>query len=297
MTKLNINPGQGYTPIVPASQYDVGRELVFTIYDGSSPASIPSGTIATMVGTKPSGLGFTQLGTVSGNTVTVITTATMTEEGGHIPAELRLTYSGNNIGTANFIFAVEGSPHTSDTTDGDAETAKDLMTRAEEAVTEAEAASQAATAQAARAEAAADSIAEAGIDASTATAGQVPTANGSGSWSWADPEGGGTSDDIENASSVTGTTVSDALDTLSDEIANVASGQPVPVSTASGMVDTDTIYLYTGSETGYTHGHWYYHDGSTWVDGGEYGSGVYITVNGDRLVINTAVTDGNEVSY
>lgn len=238
MTKLNINPGQGYTPIVPASQYDVGRELVFTIYDGMVPASIPSGTVATMVGTKPSGLGFTQLGTVSGNTVTVTTTATMTEEGGHIPAELRLTYSGNNIGTANFIFGVEASPHPEDVTDGDAETAKDLMTRAEEAVTEAEAASQAATAQAARAEAAAEAISQAGIDTTGATAGQVPTANGSGGWSWEDPAGGGTSDDIENASSVSGSTVSDALNSLSDEI-----------TTESSRID-NIVALPEGSTTG-----------------------------------------------
>lgn len=221
MTKLNINPGQGYTPIVPASQYDVGRELVFTIYDGSSPANIPSGTIATMVGTKPSGLGFTQLGTVSGNTVTVITTATMTEEGGHIPAELRLTYSGNNIGTANFIFGVEASPHPEDVTDGDAETAKDLMTRAEDAVTEAESAAQSAAASAARAEAAA---AGAGLDATGAGANQVPTADGNGNWSWQDQQGGGgggsTSDDITNESSVSGETVTAALNSLSDEIAS-----------------------------------------------------------------------------
>lgn len=226
MIKLNINPGQGYTPIIEASQYDVGRELTFTIYNGSTPADIPSGTIATMVGTKPSGLGFTQLGTVSGNTVTVNTTATMTEEGGHIPAELRLTYSGNNIGTANFIFGVEASPHPDSVIDGDAETAKDIMTRAEEAVTEAETASQNATSAAERAEAAAEAAAQAGIDATGATAGQVPTANGAGGWSWQDQQGGGggsSSDDITNESNVSGSTVTDALDSLSDQIANEGS--------------------------------------------------------------------------
>lgn len=241
MAKLNINPGQGYTPIVPASQYDVGRELVFTIYDGSSPASIPSGTIATMVGTKPSGLGFTQQGTVSGNTVTVITTATMTEEGGHIPAELRLTYSGNNIGTANFIFGVEASPHPEDVTDGDAETAKDLMTRANEAVAAAATAAAAATESAEAAEAAAEAISQAGIDTTGATAGQVPTANGDGSWSWQDQQGGGgsTSDDISNESTVNGSTVTDALETLSDEIASEASTRQSAVSGVQSAVTSE----------------------------------------------------------
>lgn len=199
MIKLNLKPGQGYTPIAAASQYDVGRELVFTIYDGMTPASIPSGTIATMVGTKPSGLGFTTLGTVYGNEVTVVTTATMTAEGGHIPAELRLTYNGKNIGTANFVFGVEPSPHPEDVTDGDAETARDLMTRAEDAVTEAESAAQSAAASAARAE---EAAAGAGLDATGAGANQVPTADGNGNWSWQNQQGGGgggsTSDDITN---------------------------------------------------------------------------------------------------
>lgn len=221
MAKLNINPGQGYTPIISASQYDVGRELEFVIYDGNTPASIPSGTNATMVGTKPSGLGFTENCSVYGNTVTVLTTATMTEEGGHIPAELRLTYNGKNIGTANFIFGVEPSPHPDDVIDGDTETAKDLMTRAEEAVTEAETAAESAAAAATRAE---EAAAGAGLDATGAGANQVPTANGSGGWSWQDQQGGGgggesTSDDITNESTVSGETVTDALETLSGEIA------------------------------------------------------------------------------
>lgn len=273
MIKLNLKPGQGYTPIAAASQYDLGRELVFTIYDGMTPASIPSGTIATMVGTKPSGLGFTTLGTVYGNEVTVVTTATMTAEGGHIPAELRLTYNGKNIGTANFVFGVEPSPHPEDVTDGDAETARDLMTRAEDAVTEAESAAQSAAASAARAE---EAAAGAGLDATGAGANQVPTADGNGNWSWQNQQGGGgggsTSDDITNESSVSGETVTAALNSLSGEIANLEGGGAVPVSTVAQMSDTTKIYLYTGSETGYTAGHWYYYDGSAWVDGGEYGA-------------------------
>lgn len=272
MIKLNLKPGQGYTPIAAASQYDVGRELVFTIYDGMAPASIPSGTIATMVGTKPSGLGFTTLGTVYGNEVTVVTTATMTAEGGHIPAELRLTYNGKNIGTANFVFGVEPSPHPEDVTDGDAETARDLMTRAEDAVTEAESAAQSAAASAARAE---EAAAGAGLDATGAGANQVPTADGNGNWCWQNQQGGGgggsTSDDITNESSVSGETVTDALNALSGEIANLEGGAPTPAATVSAMVDTTKIYLYTGSETGYNAGHWYYYSGGQWVDGGQYG--------------------------
>lgn len=84
--------------------------------------------------------------------------------------------------------------------------------------------------------------------------------------------GGGTSDDITNASTVTGSTVSDALETLSGEIANLEGGAPTAVSTVAQMVDTTKIYLYTGSESGYTAGHWYYYSGGAWTDGGVYGA-------------------------
>jgi hypothetical protein len=95
------------------------------------------------------------------------------------------------------------------------------MTRAEDAVTEAESAAQSAAASAARAE---EAAAGAGLDATGAGANQVPTADGNGNWSWQDQQGGGgggsTSDDITNESSVSGETVTDALDSLSGEIAN-----------------------------------------------------------------------------
>lgn len=55
--------------------------------------------------------------------------------------------------------------------------------------------------------------------------------------------------------------------------AKVASGSPVAVDTVAEMTNTDGVYLYTGDETGYTRGYWYYYNGSAWVAGGAYGSG------------------------
>lgn len=49
-------------------------------------------------------------------------------------------------------------------------------------------------------------------------------------------------------------------------------GTPLVAAEAAGMTDTAKIYVYTGSETGYTSGDWYYHDGSAWQDGGIYNS-------------------------
>lgn len=46
-------------------------------------------------------------------------------------------------------------------------------------------------------------------------------------------------------------------------------GSPLVANTAADMTDQDRIYVYAGTETGYTAGHWYYYDGS-WQDGGAY---------------------------
>ena len=55
-------------------------------------------------------------------------------------------------------------------------------------------------------------------------------------------------------------------------------GSPLTASTAAGMSDQTKIYVYTGNETGYTAGHWYYYNGTAWTDGGVYNS---VAVNTD----------------
>ena len=49
-------------------------------------------------------------------------------------------------------------------------------------------------------------------------------------------------------------------------------GSPLTASLASQMTDTTKVYIYVGTETGYTKGDWYYYNPSTstWVDGGIY---------------------------
>lgn len=51
-------------------------------------------------------------------------------------------------------------------------------------------------------------------------------------------------------------------------------GSPLVATTAGAMTNTKRVYVYTGSETGYISGHWYYHNGSGWVNGGVYNSTV-----------------------
>ena len=126
--QINLVPNMSTPAVVSVSQYDVGRPLVFKVYDGTSPADL-TGVTAVIEGTKRSGLGFSESGTVSDNTVTLNTTLAMTQEDGSIPAEIRFSKTGEDVGTANFILAVEKSPHLEGTTDGTTETMADLETR------------------------------------------------------------------------------------------------------------------------------------------------------------------------
>ena len=51
---------------------------------------------------------------------------------------------------------------------------------------------------------------------------------------------------------------------------NEAYGSPLTAATAAAMTDQRRVYVYTGSESGYINGHWYYYDGNAWVSGGIY---------------------------
>ena len=114
------------------SQYDVGREAIINLVNGSTEYEIPSGATVTLVATKPSGLGFTQNCTFEGNQITVVCTAEMTDEAGHFPCEIRIANGSLLLGTANFTFNVERSPHPEGTTDGTADSVISQITLAYE---------------------------------------------------------------------------------------------------------------------------------------------------------------------
>lgn len=116
-SKVSITPTQAH-PKINVSQYDVGRQITFLLEENQQAYNVPSNSTVKLQGTKPSGFGFDVACTYSGNTVTLITTAELTDEGGNIPAELVITKSGLRLGTANILMAVEASPHPTGTTDG-----------------------------------------------------------------------------------------------------------------------------------------------------------------------------------
>lgn len=66
---------------------------------------------------------------------------------------------------------------------------------------------------------------------------------------------------------------------ISADIAELQSmvGTPLVASTASGMTDHNKIYVYVGSESGYTNGNWYYWNGSAWASGGVYNAVAFET--------------------
>lgn len=82
---------------------------------------------------------------------------------------------------------------------------------------------------------------------------------------------GVTHDLMPKDGSITEAKLSDELQEKLQEL-ELGIGSPLVASTAAEMTDTDKIYVYTGSETGYTSGNWYYYNGSAWTSGGVYNS-------------------------
>lgn len=75
------------------------------------------------------------------------------------------------------------------------------------------------------------------------------------------------------------------LSMIEEVLSRPAYGSPLVANTASAMTDHTKVYVYTGSEQGYTNGDWYYWDGDSWEDGGTYNSqGIGAgTVTGTKL--------------
>ena len=77
-----------------------------------------------------------------------------------------------------------------------------------------------------------------------------------------------------NAATATANTAAGKATAAAEEAKEISDfyGSPLVAATAAGMTKTNRIYVYTGTETGYTKGHWYYHNGTKWADGGTYNS-------------------------
>lgn len=129
-TNVNLIPKFPFSGNLYFSQYDVGRVATINLVEDGTAYTIPSGATVKIQATKPSGLGFSVECTYSGSVVTVVSTETMTDEYGRFPCELRIESGGVLLGTTNFTFNVEKSPHPEGTTDGTAESVVSEITLA-----------------------------------------------------------------------------------------------------------------------------------------------------------------------
>ena len=129
----NVNLQSGYNTLtyIGISQYDAGVPLQFNVYDGATAASFPVGTTATIMGVRPSGVGFSIACTLTDNVVTVDSSTDMTGEAGKFPVEIRFTASGVDVGTVNFVFLVEKAPHPDGTIDADITHEQEFIDRLE----------------------------------------------------------------------------------------------------------------------------------------------------------------------
>lgn len=136
--RLSTTPGV-VNPGAYLSQYDVGRQMLFLLYDDVGKYIPAAGSTVHIRATKPSGFGFDVACIWSQNAVTVTVTDEMSNESGSFGAELRIEKDGNILGTANFLWNVERSTHLNGTVDGNTE-ARGLMQDILDAISDAEAA-------------------------------------------------------------------------------------------------------------------------------------------------------------
>lgn len=180
---LDLVPG-GNQLVVNASQYDkLGRLLVFNLYQAGLAYSIPSGTGATIKGTKPDGKGFDYAMTVGNGKVSITVPQQMTAVAGDTVCEVMLTdTSGNTIATANFILAVECAAMNDATvvSDSDIPVFEGLVAQATTQAANASASASKAATSATKAETAYNNTKPL-IPTNTGTVGQVLTKTSSGS--------------------------------------------------------------------------------------------------------------------
>lgn len=113
--ELNLIPG-GVKPIVKASQYDKeSRTLLIALFAGPVAFPVPDGAEVLIQGTKKDETGFQYECTAAGNVVTATIEQQMTVFPGDVEIELQILYSGQTLGTGNFILQVEEAALKDDT--------------------------------------------------------------------------------------------------------------------------------------------------------------------------------------
>lgn len=99
--KLDMIP-KDINPYVVVSQYDTARQIEIELYEDGS-IYVPSGTVSVRInGTEVDA-------TLSGNVVTFLIPAALTQVSGKSEGEVKVTDSGE-MSSCNFIFVVDPTP-------------------------------------------------------------------------------------------------------------------------------------------------------------------------------------------
>lgn len=127
----------GFPPVAPASQGDVGRVFVVNLFWSGSAWTPNSGVTCQVRGKKPDGTVFDYSATISGSTATFSTTEQMTLISGNVKCELAFTSGSTKIATANFILLVEEGTYDPDAPSVSDITGIDTSAIADKAITKA----------------------------------------------------------------------------------------------------------------------------------------------------------------
>ena len=85
----------------------------------------------------------------------------------------------------------------------------------------------------------------------------------------------------------------ESADEYAEQLKNYV-GSPLVANTSTDMVDVSRIYVYTGNETGYSNGHWYYYNNAAWHDGGNYNAvanGIYPDLTAGNVLLGRTQSD------
>ena len=139
---LDMIPGESAPPVVHVSQFDVNsRTLTFNLMKGGVAYEPDVGMTVTLDGTKPDNTAFSYPMTVDGSSVSIALQTQMTVVAGHVRCEVTVSNASGQIGSANFILAVEESAiDTGAISDTDIPIFEDLKNQAQQAAAEATAA-------------------------------------------------------------------------------------------------------------------------------------------------------------
>ena len=108
---LNLIPGS-VRPVCHATQNDVGRQIRFNLFDGASVFTFASGDTAEIHLEKPNGETLTAGLSVSNGAsyVDLSTTGEMTDKAGAALGGIKITRTGQELGTLNFIMEIQEDP-------------------------------------------------------------------------------------------------------------------------------------------------------------------------------------------